>query len=535
MSNEKMERRKFLKYAATAIISGAVAGAGGFYSGRAGAAAPKIEVTTTTVTAAPKEGVREEAWLERTCYMATPPLPEPVKLTEPLKEPPWICGWIGAFDTDSGRSSLRGVQIAIDEINAAGGVLGRPIKLVAADAKEDVEEAIKAYEFLATEAKADFIISGDIDDDTMGWLPRVAEYRIPTCDNWTTAIRAIERVVAEYDKFKPYFMNCVDDWFYGVGMTAFAKDELVKKMGFKTAVLLWEDTTYAHGVAEWVRNNLAPEAGIEILDQIVYDVYTVDFSPIYRRCMASGADFIYIISSVRCVPPTVQYVELEVPLAMPGINVAADSQELWEDTGNRCAGITVGSASPVAWGKMDKWTARYLKNYRDIWGVGGKNIRPKTPQFSGFTGYYAVYNFVRAAQRSELGFCRPAPGERVDESILNAFVTEMEKEDLIPGYLDDKGPAYRFRYYKPGEKDPYTGYAHTHNVCFDNNGYIGNPHQWWEFFPDVLPPKEPYHIYPGWAYCVYPPRWKLREFTPPTEFKKGSVGSIPIVGVGKAW
>ena len=110
---------------------------------------------------------------------------------------PVIVGYIGSFDSDSGKSTIRGAEIAIEELNAAGGVLGgRPIKLVKADTREDVTEGIKAYEYLAETQKVDFVISGSIDDVSLGWLPRMAEYRIPTLDTWTSYVGIIDMVVS---------------------------------------------------------------------------------------------------------------------------------------------------------------------------------------------------------------------------------------------------------------------------------------------------------------------------------------------------
>ena len=96
-----------------------------------------------------------------------------------------VVGFIGSFASDTGKSTLRGAEIAIEELNAAGGVMGKQIKLVKADTREDVTEGVKAYEYLAETAKADFIISGSIDDVSLGWLPRMVEYKIPTLDTWT--------------------------------------------------------------------------------------------------------------------------------------------------------------------------------------------------------------------------------------------------------------------------------------------------------------------------------------------------------------
>ena len=58
-------------------------------------------------------------------------------------------GFIGSLSSDTGLSTLRGAEIAIEELNADGGVLGQQIELVKADTGEDVTEGVKAYEYLA--------------------------------------------------------------------------------------------------------------------------------------------------------------------------------------------------------------------------------------------------------------------------------------------------------------------------------------------------------------------------------------------------
>jgi ABC-type branched-subunit amino acid transport system substrate-binding protein len=237
---------------------------------------------------------------------------------------PVLVGYIGSFDSDSGKSTIRGAEIAIEELNAAGGVLGgRQIKLVKADTREDVTEGIKAYEYLAETEKVDFIISGSIDDVSLSWLPRMAEYRIPTLDTWTSYVGIIDMVVNEYDKYKMYFMNVACDYALATLYVDFGKDILADKMGWKTTVVLQEDTAFGGGVFELVDQMLAPEAGIEIIDHIVYDTNTVDFSPIFSKAVESKPDFIYLISSVRSQVPSSQYVKLQVPAPMTGINVAA--------------------------------------------------------------------------------------------------------------------------------------------------------------------------------------------------------------------
>ena len=120
-------------------------------------------------------------------------------------------GFIGSLSSDTGLSTLRGAEIAIDELNAKGGVLGQQITLVTADTRQDVTEGVKAYEYLAETEEVDFIISGSIDDVSLGWLPRMQEYQIPTLDTWTSYIGIIDMLVEDYDSMKPYFMNIASD------------------------------------------------------------------------------------------------------------------------------------------------------------------------------------------------------------------------------------------------------------------------------------------------------------------------------------
>ena len=294
-------------------------------------------------------------------------------------------GYIGSFDTDTGKSTIRGTEIAIEELNANGGVLGgRMIELVMADTREDVQEGIRAYEYLNEVENVDFIISGCIDDVSLGWLERMAEYRTPTLDTWTSYVGIIDKVVEEYEKYKMYFMNVSNDYALAILYVDFGKDVLAKKMGWKTVYVLQEDTAFGGGVYELIEQVLAPEAGIEIIGHTVYDTNTVDFGPIYNKAVAAEPDFIYSIAAVRSQVPASQYVKLEVPVPMTGINVSAFAREFWDDTGGLGGGISTLSPVPSIGSEIDPRTQDFLDRYAAKYG----DSRPVFPHFNGFNAYY---------------------------------------------------------------------------------------------------------------------------------------------------
>ena len=196
-------------------------------------------------------------------------------------------GFIGSLSSDTGLSTLRGAEIAIEELNAAGGVMdGQKITLVKADTGEDVTEGIKADEYLAESEEVDFIISGSIDDVSLGWLPRMQEFRIPTLDTWTSYIGIIDMVVEDREAMAPYFMNIASDEALATLYINFGKDVLKDQMGFESVVILAEDTAFGEAITGLVTEALAPVAGIEVSDTIVYDINTVDFAPIFSKAVS---------------------------------------------------------------------------------------------------------------------------------------------------------------------------------------------------------------------------------------------------------
>ena len=402
-------------------------------------------------------------------------------------------GFIGSFASDAGRSTLRGAEIAIDELNAAGGVLGgKTIELVKADTGEDVTEGIKAYEYLAETEKVQFIVSGSVDDVSLGWLPRMVEYKIPTLDTWTSSITIIDKLVEDYDTYKMYFMNVASDEALATLYVDFGKDILAKKMGWKKTIILQEDTAFGGAINGLVSGLLAPEAGIEIVDTIVYDPATVDFSPIFSRAVDSGADFIYIISSVNSQVVSSQYVKQQVPLAMTGVNVAALGQEYWEDTGGAGGGISTLSPVPSVGFSLDPMSRAFADKYIAKYGTE----RPKYPHFNGFNAYFGVKQAFAAAEEAG-GFD------------LDKWVPAMENQDLK---LEKDGQSWmRYAFWKPGEVEERTGRTYPHNLRFD----ITPP------YDDGAPSMVVVQWYEdGSSKVVYPPKYANGEFEVPSWVKK---------------
>lgn len=401
-------------------------------------------------------------------------------------------GFIGSLSSDAGLSTLRGAQIAIDELNAAGGIMGEQITLVTADTGEDVTEGIKAYEYLAETEEVDFIISGSIDDVSLGWLPRMQEYRIPTLDTWTSYVGIIDMIVEDPDAMAPYFMNVASDEALATLYIDFGRDILKGQMGWESVVIMAEDTAFGSAITGLVTDALAPVAGIEVKDIYTYDVATVDFAPLFSKAQASGADFIYLVSSVNSQVVSSQYVKLQVPMAMTGVNVAAMGQEYWEDTGGAGGGISTLSPIPSVGFRMDPVSQAFLDTYKARY-----SSRPMTPHFNGYNAYHGVKQAMAAAEAA--GGFRDAA----------AWAAEMEKQDLI---LELDGEMWlRYGFWGNDEIEPRTNRTYPHNVRFD----ITEPYE------DGAPSMVVIQWYEnGEVAVVYPEKYATGAFTVPSWVKQ---------------
>ena len=401
-------------------------------------------------------------------------------------------GFIGSLSSDTGLSTLRGAEIAIEELNANGGVMGEKIVLVSADTGEDVTEGVKAYEYLAETEEVDFIISGSIDDVSLGWLPRMQEFQIPTLDTWTSYIGIIDMVIEDPETMAPYFMNIASDEALATLYINFGADVLKKEMGWESVVILAEDTAFGGAITGLVTDALGPVAGIEVKEIITYDINKNDFAPLFSKAEASGADFIYQVSSVNSQVISSQYVKLQVPMGMTGVNVSALGMEYWEDTGGQGGGISTLSPVPSVGYALDPTSEAFVKAYQTKY-----KSRPMMPHFNGFNAYYGMKQAMAAAEEAG-GF-----GD------VKKWSEAMEKQDLT---LEKDGKlVLRYGFWDKDTVEPVTGRTYPHNALF----YLTAPYE--DAAPSmvVVQWKED-----GSVGVVYPPEFATTTFSLPSWVKK---------------
>src|SRR5215467_3274083 len=118
-----------------------------------------------------------------------------------------------------GKTSLVGVQMAVDRINKAGGISGRPVELVVADDQSRPDAGRRAVEKLATEDGIDFHVGGFLSNVCLACTPVYEEHKIVNmisvcldttlttskCSRYT--FRSYDFAPAQAKAFAPYLVQ----------------------------------------------------------------------------------------------------------------------------------------------------------------------------------------------------------------------------------------------------------------------------------------------------------------------------------------
>jgi len=186
-----------------------------------------------------------------------------------------------------GKQTMNGVQLAFKEANAAGGVLGKQIKLIVADNKSEPSEATNATTKLITQDKVSLIMGPVTSSNVLATLQVGQDNKIPIVTPTATSIK----VTVDNDKVRPYaFRSCFIDPFQGTVMANFA----TKSLKVKTAVIYIDSSSdYSKGLAESFEAQFVKNGGI-ILGKEAFLQKDQDFKSTLTKIKVMNADTIFI-------------------------------------------------------------------------------------------------------------------------------------------------------------------------------------------------------------------------------------------------
>ncbi len=202
--------------------------------------------------------------------------------TEPAK---FVIGGIGPITGAAatyGTAVMNAAQIAVDEINAAGGINGVQIEFIFQDDEHDAEKAVNAYNSLKDKDMQ--VLMG-----TVTSTPCIAVAEVAAQDNMfllTPSGSAVDCIA--YDNA---FRICFSDPNQGIASAQYIKEN---GLASKVAVIYNSSDVYSQGIYEKFAMEAA-NVGLEIATAEAFTNDTAkDFSVQLQKVQASGAELVFL-------------------------------------------------------------------------------------------------------------------------------------------------------------------------------------------------------------------------------------------------
>lgn len=190
---------------------------------------------------------------------------------------------------NTGRVALAAQKLWESDINAAGGLLGRPVQLVYYDDQSSPANVPGIYTKLLDVDKVDLVVSAYSTAQTAPAMAVVMEHGKVFIGLSAIAINS----QFHYPKYfamtnaGPRPNEVFSDGFLAVAMQQNPKPQ--------TIALLGADIDFSQNVLDAARKN-ATSAGLKIVYDNKYPPGTVDYSPIVRAVQATNPDIVYLAS-----------------------------------------------------------------------------------------------------------------------------------------------------------------------------------------------------------------------------------------------
>jgi branched-chain amino acid transport system substrate-binding protein len=175
-------------------------------------------------------------------------------------------GSLTGKDAAFGVATRKGVLLAVEEINAKGGVLGRPLEYLVEDIQSKSGESATAVKKLISRDKVVAVIGANASANSLEAGPVCQNAKIPMMAISSTNPRVTE--VGDY-----IFRICFIDPFQGAVLAKFAHDSLhAKRVALLTAV----NSPYSVGLSSVLRQDFTARGG-EIVGEQKYNEGDKDF------------------------------------------------------------------------------------------------------------------------------------------------------------------------------------------------------------------------------------------------------------------
>ena len=278
-----------------------------------------------------------------------------------------------------GTAVDNGIKLAVEEINAAGGILGKQVECTFLDEKGDSTEAVNAYNRLVQNEQVVAII-GDVTS-----TPSIAVAQASVQDG-IPVVTATGTDASITQAGENVFRVCFIDPYQGEVMASYAMNKLNAK---KAAILYNASNDYSIGLTKAFEEEAA-KGNLQIVAKESYNKGDVDFKTQLTKIAASGADVLFLpeyYEEVAQIIPQAKAAGIE--MTMLGADGWDGVKDKVQDKAQLEGALFCCGYSPES---TDENLQAFIQKYKDKYGEEPKGFAAQ--------GYDAMYLLKAAMEKA---------------------------------------------------------------------------------------------------------------------------------------
>lgn len=297
-------------------------------------------------------------------------------------------GILAPMETPVGKGIYQGAEMASEEINAIGGILGKPIQLVFADDKFKGEIGAFEYMKLVQEEKVVAVIGTASTEVALAVMEQMAKYKTPFLSTGAAGPKIVDQIEQYYDRYKYAFRLCFGSDELA-NITSLWILHLIKSRNMKKIAMIIESAAWTKPIAETWEKQIK-ETGTEIPVMEYFYKGATDFTPVLNKIINNNVEMICFVSAhIGAAPFISAWANMKGPI-LTGI-IAGSYATLWNATEGKVMSITVADGTG-AMGLTDK-DKRFFEKYKKKYNV--------LPEYATPYSYDAIYILKAAIENAK--------------------------------------------------------------------------------------------------------------------------------------
>ncbi len=342
-----------------------------------------------------------------------------------------------------GRDTQDALQMAIDDINAKGGVLGRKLEMVAADETENPETGISAIKKLTGDEKVDVLIGGYTSGVTLAQLPHISAAKTIYLNVGSASPSTNAKVKTDYDNYKYIFrVGPLNAAHQAAEMTGFVSGFLKDDLGISKIAIVGENAKWVQDLVPILKKG-AVAAGADVRATEFFDAQTSDFSPLFSKIKDSGAEYLVVILSHASSDVFAkQWFNTRFPMPYGGIDVKSMDGDFCDRIDGKSVGEMAGNFAVKA--PLTPKTVPFFEEFKKRTG--------RSPVYTAFGANDAAYIYAEAVTRAGTTDADKVIKELEKTSYIGipGTIEFDDKHDVKPGTATYKGPNLLFAQWRKG-------------------------------------------------------------------------------------